>query len=63
MAFDGKGSIIIMTGKKLVLGQKNLAFALSYASETEMFDHLHITISTRHKIALIFQLLCYFKNG
>ena len=34
MAYDGKGSIAIMTGKKLDLSQKYLAFARSHASET-----------------------------
>ena len=39
MAFDGKGSIAIMTGKKLDLSQIHLAFAWTYASETWIFDN------------------------
>ena len=39
MAFDGKGSIAIMTGKKLDLSQLYLAFAWTYVIETWIFDH------------------------
>ena len=65
MAFDGKGSIAIMTGKKLDFSQIHLAFAWTYASETRIFDHFVTGKSLSE--ALIFaehgeNMLCMYIN-